>query len=60
LKTISNRWENAVPSANGAQNYLVPGSGLGPPNIDGNREVLLDEISNVVPLRATAQKILIW
>lgn len=59
LKTIPNRWVNAGPTENGLQNFLVPGPGLGSPNIDDDREVLLDEIPDVTPLRATGLKMLI-
>lgn len=59
LKTIPNKWVNAGPTENGAENFLTPGPGLGAPNIDDDREVLLDEIANVIPLRATALKMLV-
>ncbi|MCL6258829.1 hypothetical protein M3O96_07020 [Aquiflexum sp. TKW24L] len=59
LKNIPNRWVNAGPTGNGAQNYLTPGPGLGAPNIDNDRDVLLDEIPKVTPLRATALKMLV-
>jgi hypothetical protein len=59
LKTIPNTWVNAGPTNNGTQNYLAPGPGLGSPNIDDDREVLLDEIPNVTPLRATGLKMLV-
>lgn len=59
LKTIPNTWVNAGPTNNGAQNYLAPGPGLGSPNVDDDREVLLDEIPNVTPLRATGLKMLV-
>jgi hypothetical protein len=58
IKTIPNTWINAGPSDNGARNYLAPGPGLGSPNIDDDREVLLDEIPNVTPLRASGLKML--
>ena len=58
IKTIPNTWINSGPTNNGAQNYLAPGPGLGAPNIDDDREVLLDEIPNVTPLRATGLKML--
>lgn len=58
IKTIPNTWINAGPSDNGTQNYLSPGPGLGSPNIDDDKEVLLDEIPNVTPLRARALKML--
>ncbi len=59
IKTIPNRWINAGPSEFGSQNYLIPGPGLGSPNIDNDREVLLDEIPDVTPLRATGLKMLV-
>ncbi|MFD2202915.1 hypothetical protein [Shivajiella indica] len=58
IKTIPNTWRNAGPTNNGAQNYLAPGPGLGSPNVDDDREVLLDEIPEVTPLRATGLKML--
>jgi hypothetical protein len=58
IKTIPNTWINAGPTNNGAQNYIAPGPGLGSPNIDDDREVLLDEIPNVTPLRAKGLKML--
>ncbi|WP_373493069.1 hypothetical protein [Aquiflexum sp.] len=59
LKTIPNRWVNAGPTENGLRNFLVPGPGIGSPNIDDDREVLLDEIPDVIPLRATGLKMLV-
>jgi hypothetical protein len=59
LKSIPNRWINAGPTENGLQNYLVPGPGLGSPNIDEDREVLLDRIPDVTPLRATGLSMLV-
>lgn len=57
LKTIPNSWKNAGPTDNGSQNFLAAGPGLG--GGDDNREVLLDKIPNVTPLRATGLKMLI-
>lgn len=57
LKTIPNSWINAGPTNNGARNWLAAGPGLGGGNDD--REVLLDKIPNVTPLRATGLKMLI-
>lgn len=51
-KTILDSWINAGPTDNGLRNYLYPGPGLG--GGDDDPEVLLDEIPNVIPLRATA------
>lgn len=59
LKNIPNRWVNAGPSDNGAKNYITPGPGLGAPNIDNDREVLLDEIPLVTPLRASGLSMLV-
>jgi hypothetical protein len=58
LKNIPNRWINAGPTDSGSQNYLAPGPGLGSPNIDNDREVLLDEIPGLTPLRARGLKML--
>lgn len=51
-KSIPNSWKSAGPTTQGLLNYLVPGPGLG--GGEDDREVLLDEIREVVPLRATA------
>ncbi|MDX9940690.1 MAG: hypothetical protein RBS53_00570 [Bacteroidales bacterium] len=56
-KTILNTWINAGPTNNGLQNYLTPGPGLGASGDDP--EVLLDEIPNVTPLRATGLAMLV-
>jgi hypothetical protein len=55
-KTILNSWKNTGPTNNGLQNYLIPGPGLGASGDDP--EILLDEIPNVTPLRATGLKML--
>lgn len=59
LKTIPNTWINAGPTVIGAQNFLAAGPGLGTGNPDDNREVLLDKIPDVVPLRAEGLSMLI-
>lgn len=56
LKTIPASWVDAGPSDNGLKNYLTPGPGLGAG--DDDREVLLDKIPDVTPLRASAISIL--
>src|SRR5690606_16754930 len=55
-KTIPNSWINTGPTTNGLQNYLTPGPGLGASGDDP--EILLDEIPDVTPLRATGLKML--
>ena len=55
-RTIPSSWISAGPTQNGLANYLTPGPGLGAPGNDP--EVLLDEIPNVIPLRATGLKML--
>ncbi|HSK14479.1 MAG TPA: hypothetical protein VK907_14760 [Phnomibacter sp.] len=52
-KTIPDSWKSAGPTSNGTRNYLVPGPGLGAPIPDDDREVLLDKVPDVTPLRAT-------
>lgn len=59
LKTIPTAWVNAGPTGNGSQNFLAAGPGLGGGASDDNREVLLDKIPNVTPLRATGLSMLI-
>lgn len=49
--TIPMSWKNAGPTNNGLKNYLTPGPGLG--GGEDNKEILLDKIPNVMPLRAT-------
>ena len=56
LKTIPSSWVNAGPTNNGLKNYLTPGPGLG--GGEDDREVLLDKIPNVTPLRASALSML--
>lgn len=56
LKTIPGSWAAAGPSSNGLFNYLKPGPGLG--GGEDDREVLLDKIPNVTPLRATGLSML--
>lgn len=59
LKTIPASWKSTGPTAVGLDNYLLPGPNLGAPVPDDDREVLLDEIPNVTPLRATALAMLV-
>lgn len=53
LKTIPGSWRQAGPTDNGTRNYLLAGPGLGARFPDDDREVLLDKIPDVTPLRAT-------
>jgi len=45
-------WDAAGPSSEGLANFFLAGPGLGSPDSEGNRESILDKISNVIPLRA--------
>lgn len=49
LKTIPGSWESAGPTASGFRNFLVAGPGLG----ENENDDLLDEVNDVIPLRAT-------
>lgn len=49
LKTVPSSWVSAGPTAIGARNYLLAGTG----------EDLLDKVPNVTPLRATGLKMLV-
>lgn len=59
LKSIPSSWKSAGPTSNGTRNYLAPGPGLGAAVPDDDREVLLDKIPNVTPLRAKGLAMLI-
>lgn len=50
LKTVPDSWALAGPTADGLQNFVLAGPGLGS---GANPEILLDKIPNVTPLRAT-------
>lgn len=58
MRTIPSSWRSAGPTGNGTRNYLAPGPGLGGPP-DDDKEVLLDKIPNVTPLRATGLAMLV-
>ena len=53
LNTIPDSWITAGPTADGLRNFFLAGSGLGTPDINGDRESQLDKIPDVTPLRAT-------
>ena len=53
LKTVLASWQDAGPTTNGVRNYLLAGPGLGGPIGGDDREVLLSDIPDVTPLRAT-------
>lgn len=53
LKTVPASWQDAGPTTNGIRNYLQAGPGLGGPIGGNDREVLLIDIPDVTPLRAT-------
>lgn len=59
LRTIPSSWVSAGPTGNGLRNYLTPGPGLGAAVPDDDREVLLDKIPNVTPLRAQGLAMLV-
>jgi hypothetical protein len=57
LKTIPSSWISTGPTPNGARNFLQAGPKLGGGGDD--KEVLLDKIPDVTPLRATGLTMLI-
>lgn len=59
IRTIPNSWISTGPTGNGLRNYLTPGPSLGATVPDDDREVLLDEIPNVTPLRAQGLAMLV-
>ncbi len=56
LKTIPSSWISTGPTNVGVENFLQAGPGLG--GGEDDREVLLDKIPNVTPLRARALSML--
>lgn len=56
LKKIPSSWKSAGPTDNGVRNFLQAGPGLG--GGEDNKEVLLDKIPDVTPLRAKGLKML--
>ena len=56
LRTIPSSWISAGPTGNGTMNFLKAGPGLGGGQDD--KEVLLDKVPNVTPLRARGLKML--
>lgn len=61
IKTIPNSWKSAGPTDRGAANFVLAGPGLGSGvnGTDDDREVLLDKIPDVTPLRATGLRMLV-
>jgi hypothetical protein len=58
LRTIPASWRDAGPTDNGTRNFLQAGPGLGGPAAGDDREVLLIDIPDVTPLRATGLSML--
>ncbi len=58
-KTILSTWINAGPTDNGTLNFFTPGPGLGATFPDDDREILLDKVPDVTPLRATGLSMLV-
>ena len=52
LSSVPDSWKAAGPTDQGGRNYLTPGPGLGAPDPDDDQEVLLQNIDNLIPLRA--------
>ncbi|MDX2286842.1 MAG: hypothetical protein NW241_21940 [Bacteroidia bacterium] len=59
LSAIPQSWTDAGPRDNGAINYLTPGPGLGAGDPDDDREILLDKVPDVTPLRAEGLSMLV-
>jgi len=53
LKTIPSTWKTTGPSANGSRNFLSPGPGLGATIPNKDKDVYLENVPDVTPLRAT-------
>lgn len=59
LRMAPPAWASEPGSDDGLENYLVAGSGLGSPDDDGRRASLLEEVPNVVPVRAASLNLLV-
>ena len=60
LRSVPSTWGSAGPTADGLQNYVRSGPGLGAPDLtSGWKESLLDRVSDAVPLRASGLKLLV-
>ncbi|MEM7370999.1 MAG: hypothetical protein AAF587_20460 [Bacteroidota bacterium] len=59
LRTIPADWDSTGPQQSGLENYLQAGPGLGTGKPDDDREILLDNIPDVTPLRATGLSLLL-
>lgn len=55
IRNIQNSWKSAGPTTNGAMNFFKAGPGLG----ENGSEDLLDEVPDVIPMRAAGLKMLI-
>jgi hypothetical protein len=52
VRSVPGSWESEPGAADGLQNFWLAGPGLGSPDEDGNRISMLDNVGDVVPLRA--------
>jgi hypothetical protein len=59
LKTVPASWATQVGAADGLENYLLAGPGLGSPDDNDDRQSLLNNIPNVTPVRAAGLNLLV-
>jgi hypothetical protein len=59
LRTIPSAWESEPGLNDGLENFALAGPGLGSPDDNGDRESLLDSITDVMPVRADGLALLV-
>src|SRR5262249_41616905 len=59
IRSVATEWSTAEGENDGLQNFALAGPGLGSPDDNGDREALLQTVSNVVPLRADGLNLLV-
>jgi len=59
LKSVPASWASQEGAADGVENYLFAGPGLGSPDDNDDRQSLLNNVPNVTPVRATGLNLLV-
>jgi hypothetical protein len=59
LTSVPDTWQSAQGAGDGPQRFVLAGSGLGSPDVNDDRQSLLDNVAGVTPLRASGLQTLI-
>jgi hypothetical protein len=59
LKAVPISWDSEPGTPDGLQNFILAGAGVGSPDATGDRESLLRQVPDVVPLQSTGLGMLI-